>query len=279
MEIDMNKQPKVILITGASAGMGKTTAIKLIEEGHTVYGAARRLEKMNDLVSMGGLTLEMDVTNNEQTTTGIKKILTNHGRIDVLINNAGFDVAGAVEDVSEEDARQQMEVNLFGPAFLTKKVLPHMRQQQSGHIINVTSAGGRIYLPVNAWYHASKFALEGWTNSLRVEVQQFGINVTIIEPGAIQTEFSDVADGPMLARSKGSPYEKLVNSYLAGVKGQLTNSPSNQPEVIAQAISKAINSKNPKTRYLAGKFAKMSAFLRASLSDRMLDRAIMSMMK
>lgn len=277
----MNKEmdSKVILITGASAGMGKATAKQLINEGHIVYGAARRLNKMDDLVSLGGHALEMDVTNDAQTTAAIDKIFSEQGRIDVLINNAGYSVAGAVEDVSEEDARQQMDVNLFGSAFLVKKIIPHMRERQSGHIINVTSVGARTHLPINAWYHASKYALNGWSNSLRVELQQFGINVTIVEPGAIETEFSDVAHVPLLERSKGGHYENMVQAYLSGVSNLLTGSPSNQPEVIAQTISKAVNSKKPKIRYISGKFAKMSIFLRTILSDRMFDRMVMSMMK
>ncbi|WP_370298823.1 oxidoreductase, partial [Pontibacterium sp.] len=183
----MRKQAKVILITGASAGMGKATAKKLIGEGHIVYGAARRINKMADIAELGGHIIEMDVTDEEQITTGVNRILSEQGRIDVLINNAGYSVYGSVEDVSQEDARRQFDVNFFGAAFLTQKVLPHMRQQGSGHIINVTSIGGKMYAPLGSWYHGTKHALEGWSDCLRVETKDFGIKVSIVEPGAIET--------------------------------------------------------------------------------------------
>ena len=272
-------QPKVILITGASAGMGKVTAMQLIEQGHIVYGAARRLANMKELVAIGGHAIEMDVSDDKQTTAAIDQIITEQGRIDVLINNAGYSVYGSVEDVSQEDARKQFEVNFFGLAFLTQKVLPHMRQQQSGHIINVTSVGGKIYAPLGAWYHASKHAVEGWSDCLRVETQSFGIKVSIIEPGAIATEFNEVMDQPMLDRSKGGPYQALAESNIKAVKDIHDGSASTKPEVIARTILKAISTSSPKTRYAAGKLAKPMLFLRYWLSDRMFDRIILSIVK
>lgn len=266
---------KVILITGASAGMGKATAIWLINEGHIVYGAARRIEKMNDLVELGGHSLKMDVTSETEIDAGVKKIIDEQGRIDVLINNAGYSVYGSVEDVSKKDARRQFDVNLFGLGELTQKVLPYMRKQKSGHIINVTSIGGKIYMALGAWYHASKHALEGWSDCLRLETKQFGIKVSIIEPGAIETEFSDVMNQPMIDRSKGGPYENLSNAIIEANKGANDGSSSTSPDIIAKTISKAISSKNPKTRYAAGKMAKPILFFRRWLSDKAFDKMIM----
>ncbi|MCB0561426.1 MAG: SDR family NAD(P)-dependent oxidoreductase, partial [Phaeodactylibacter sp.] len=145
---------KVVLITGASSGMGKDAALQLIQEGNIVYGAARRVNKMKSLVEAGGYALEMDVTQEEQIVAGVKKIMEEQGRIDVLVNNAGYAVYGAVEDISMEDARRQFDVNIFGLARLTKEVLPHMRKQKAGKIINISSMGGKVYTPLGAWYHA-----------------------------------------------------------------------------------------------------------------------------
>lgn len=270
---DMSK--KIVLITGASAGMGKATAMRLIKEGNIVYGAARRIEKMSDLIELGGHSIKLDITNENDIQATVKRIIDEQGRIDVLVNNAGYSVYGSVEDVSKEDARRQFDVNLFGLASLTQEVLPYMRKKNSGHIINITSIGGKIYMALGAWYHASKHALEGWSDCLRLETKQFGIKVSIVEPGAIQTEFSDVMNQPMIDRSKGGAYEHLSDAIIEANKGAYDGSKDTSPDVIAKTISKAINSKNPKTRYAAGKMAKPILFLRHWLSDKAFDRMIM----
>ena len=269
---------KVILITGASSGMGKVTARTLIEEGHVVYGAARRVEKMQDLVKLGGHAISMDITDDAQVKVAVDRVMSEQGRIDVLINNAGYAVYGAVEQVPLADARRQFDVNLFGLASLTQKILPHMRTQKSGHIINITSIGGKVYTPLGAWYHATKHALEGWSDSLRVELAAFGIHVTIVEPGAIETEFSDVMSKPMIELSTGGPYESLAKSIEIGNKKYYNGSPSNSPQVIANVISKAIKSSNPKTRYVAGNMAKTTLFMRRWLSDRAFDKMLKTML-
>ncbi|MCG8029277.1 MAG: oxidoreductase [Candidatus Thiodiazotropha taylori] len=274
-----HSEPKVILITGASAGMGKATAVKLINEGHIVYGAARRVDRMRDLEKLGGHAIEMDVTDEAQVTSAVDQLIAEQGRIDVLVNNAGYSVYGAVEDVTTDDARRQFEVNLFGAAFLTQKVLPHMRKRNSGHIINITSVGGKVYVPLGAWYHATKHALEGWSDCLRVETNQFGIKVSVVEPGAIQTEFSDVMNKPMLDRSRGGPYEAMAHAIVKTGADAYDGTPATKPELIAETIAKAINSRNPKTRYRAGKLAKPLLFFRWLLSDRVFDRIILGMVK
>ncbi|HMI60043.1 MAG TPA: oxidoreductase, partial [Puia sp.] len=202
---------KIVLITGASAGIGKATALLLLEKGYIVYGAARRVEKMNDLLAMGAKILAMDVTDETSMTSGIDTIIRTEGRIDVLINNAGFGSYGALEDVPISDARYQLEVNLFGPARLTQLVLPHMRRQGSGKIINVSSIGGKAAMPLGGWYHASKFALEAYSDSLRMEVRPFGIDVIVIEPGGIQSEWGDIATNNMIKVSAGTAYKTLID--------------------------------------------------------------------
>lgn len=271
---------KVILITGASSGIGKATALQLIQEGHTVYGAARRVEKMQALVEAGGHSLSMDVTKDADMKKGIAQIIEKEGRIDTLINNAGYAIYGSVEETPIEEARRQFEVNIFGLARLTQLVLPHMRAQSSGQIINVSSMGGRIYMPLGAWYHGTKHALEGWSDCLRLEVKQFGIDVVVIRPGAIATEFGDVMLDPMLKRSGDGPYKKLTNSLAKSIKDSYEKeNASSPPSVIANTISKAVNSSKPKTRYTAGKMAKPLVFVRNYLGDRFFDWAINSQFK
>ena len=279
-EREMKKNDsKVILITGASSGIGKETAKYLISEGHTVYCAARSLGKMKDLEELGGKALQIDVTKHDTISDGIDSIINDHGKIDVLINNAGFGLYGSVEDTSLDDARYQFEVNLFGLARTTQLVLPHMRKQHSGTIINISSMGGKIYTPLGAWYHATKHAVEGWSDCLRLELKQFGIDVVVVEPGIILTAFGDVLMDPMLERTGEGPYKEFANKVANATKSSYEKGGGSSPLVIAKAISKAINSKKPKTRYVAGKMAKPTMFIRKWFGDRAFDSVIMSQMK
>lgn len=158
---------------------------------------------MQELVAAGGHALELDVTRHDVAAAVVQRILEERGPLDVLVNNAGYAIYGAVEDTDLADARRQFEVNLFGVAALTKAVLPHMRERRSGVIVNVSSMGGRIYTPLGAWYHASKRALEGWSDCLRLELARFGIHVVIVEPGSIATEFGNVMTQPMIDPEAG----------------------------------------------------------------------------
>jgi len=267
---------KVILVTGASSGIGKATAQKLIGEGHIVYGAARRIDKMKDLEEAGGHAIQLDVTSDSDISTGIKKIIEEQGRIDVLVNNAGYAVYGPVENVSIEDARRQFDVNIFGLARITQEVIPFMRQQKSGKIINISSVGGKIYTPFGAWYHATKHALEGWSDCLRLELKDFGIDVVIIEPGIIKTEFGDVMYEPMMERAKSGPYSETTKLLAEATKSSYDKpGQSSPPSVIAETISKAIKAEKPKTRYAAGKLAKPLLFMRKWISDRAFDKLLM----
>ncbi len=267
---------KVILVTGASSGIGKATALQLIEEGHIVYGAARRRSKMQDLVDAGGKVLEMDVTDHEQVKRQIADLIAEEGRIDTLVNNAGFAIWGPVEETSYENARRQFEVNIFGLAEVTKAVIPTMRRQNSGKIINISSIGGKIYTPLGAWYHATKHALEGWSDCLRLELKQFGIDVVIVEPGAIKTEFGSVMNHNFTADDSG-PYGALAKAMTLAVEDSYKPGKSSPPSVIAQTISKAIKARKPRTRYAAGKMSGQTLFARKWLSDRMFDGMILRM--
>lgn len=267
---------KVILVTGASSGIGKDAALRLISEGHIVYGVARRVLHMQSLVDAGGYAIALDVTDVQAIKAAVAQIIAEQGRIDVLWNNAGYSVAGAVEDVSSDDARRQFDVNLFGVAEVTKAVLPHMRKQRAGTIINTSSVGGKVFSPLNAWYHASKFALEGWSDCLRIELEPFNIQVVVLQPGGINTEFGSVMYEPLLERAKGGAYEAYTTQVVKAY--QTMYEPSNRsmsaPAVISETLVKIINSKKPATRYAAGYMAKTALFMRWILSDRWFERMI-----
>ncbi len=268
---------RVILVTGASAGMGKEFARELLKEGHIVYGAARRVEKMDDIKKEGVKVLSMDVTNEESMAKGIDTIVKAEGRIDVLINNAGFGSYGAIEDVPISDAKYQLEVNVFGAARLMQLVLPYMRGQHWGRIINITSIGGKIALPLGGWYHASKFALEALSDSLRNEVRQFGIDVVVIEPGGVKSEWADIAAGNLVKISANTAYKDMVKQYEKAFETTIKNNA--EPQVIVDLVKKAIDSKKPKTRYSGGYMAKPVLFLRKILGDRAFDKVLMSRLK
>ncbi len=264
---------KVILVTGASAGIGKDFAKHLLQDGHIVYGAARRLDKMEDIRTLGVKVLEMDVTDEATMLKGVETIIKAEGRIDVLINNAGFGSYGAIEDVTINDARYQLEVNVFGAARLTQLVLPHMRKQHSGTIINISSIGGKLALAFGGWYHASKFALEALSDSLRNEVEQFGINVVVIEPGGVKSEWSGIAADNLKKVSGHTAYKALADRFIPIFRS--TEAKNAEPIVIVDLVRKAIAAKNPKTRYSGGYMAKPALFMRWLLPDRMFDKMLM----
>ena len=270
---------KTALVTGASSGMGKDAAFRLINEGYTVYVAARRLEKMRDLEQAGARLIAMDISREPEIEAAVKRIMTESGGVGVLVNNAGFGMYGAIEDTNIEDARYQFEVNLFGLARLTQMLLPAMRAHGFGKIVNFSSIGGKIYSPLGGWYHATKHALEGWSDCLRLEVEQFGIDVVIIEPGLIQTEFGDVMSGPMLERSGQGPYADMAKANAQAVGSAYKDGAGSAPSVITDLVIKALRSERPRTRYHGGKMASMLLFFRRWLSDRAFDGLIMSQIR
>lgn len=269
------KDKKTIVVTGASSGMGKDFALSLLKQGHTVYGLARRKEKMNDIVAAGGKAIAMDITDEGQVDAAVKQILAEQENIDVLINNAGYAVYGTVEEVPIDVARRQFEVNMFGLASITQKLIPGMRANKSGTIINISSMGGKMYTPMGAWYHATKHALEGWSDCLRLELIPFGVNVVIIEPGGIQTEFGNVFQEQLQGDHENGPYAEALQKIIASINEMSDKGKLSEPRVITNLIHKAIDSKRPKTRYVAGAFAKPLMFMRKYFGDRVFDRILM----
>lgn len=261
----------VILITGASSGIGFQTAEFLAKEGHTVYGAARRLDKLNQLKQFGVKPLALDVTNEESMQKAVDTIIRNEKRIDVLINNAGYGSYGAVEDVPMSEAKKQFDVNLFGMARLTQLVLPYMRQQHSGRIINTSSMGGRIVSYMGAWYHATKYAVEAFSDALRMETSDFGIKVSLIEPGGIKTNWGMIAADHLEKSAQGGAYQVQADKAAAGMKRQYSSNLLSDPKVISKAISKAVNSRHPRPRYLIGMGAKPLVFAKTILPTKMFD--------
>lgn len=270
---------KVILITGASSGMGKESAKSLIKQGHIVYPVARRMEEMQDLQALGGYPLKMDISNENDIRQVVDHIYQKEGRIDILWNNAGYGLYGAVEDVPVEEARKQFEVNLFGLASITQKVVPIMRAANAGTIINTSSMGGKMYTPMGAWYHASKHAVEGFSDCLRLELQAFNIHVVVLEPGVIITEFGDVMLKNINQYSSKGPYASLTNKLVVTTKKMFESGQGSKSKVIADTILKIVDSDKPKTRYRVGYFAKPMVWMRIYLGDRLFDKIVMSQVK
>ncbi len=269
---------KIALVTGASSGIGEKTALALKAQGFVVYGAARREDKLRDLAATGINTIALDVTNEDSMVSCVNHIVDELGRIDVLVNCAGYGSFGAVEDVSLDEARRQIEVNIFGLARMTQLVLPHMRKNRYGKIVNISSMGGRVWTPFGAWYHATKHAVEGLSACLRLEVAPFGIDVIIIEPGGIKTDWGFIAADNLEKVSKNGAYEevcaKAAKAMRATYSGNIT-----PPEYIADCIAHAVTLKRPKTRYLVGYGAKPAVLVQKLFGDRIYDKIILKKYK
>ncbi len=265
---------KVVLITGASAGLGRETAILLAAQGHTVYGGARRMDRMAGLADAGVTAVEMDVTVAGDNERVVRQVIEAEERIDVLINNAGFGLYGPIEEISIDEARYQFEVNLFGLAHLTQLVLPHMRAQGSGRIVNISSMVGRVFTPMGAWYVATKHALEGWSDCLRLETAPFGIGVVLIEPGAIHTEFGDVMVGQLKRFPDDSPYHSQVEvlSTLMEDPGAIEHRTG--ATVGAKVYAKAATTRRPRRRYVVGKLARPWMYTRRLFGDAVYELTV-----
>ena len=229
---------------------------------------------MSTLVARGIRVETLDVTDDASMVTIVDKIITETGRIDVLVNNAGYGSYGALEEVPIEEARRQLEVNVLGLARLTQLVLPRMRAQGDGYIVNISSMGGKIWEPLGSWYHAAKFAVEGLSDSLRAEVSGFGIKVVIIEPGNIRTEWGSIAAEKLEQTSAGGPYRELADLVGRGLRSSESGRMGSEPSVVADAIAKAVRSPKPKTRYPVGGGARIILFAERVLPDRGFDRFI-----
>lgn len=278
MTTDKERSERVALVTGASSGMGKEFARALLREGFTVYATARRVERMADLGESGAIVLRMDITKEDEILAAVEHIEEDRGGVDILVNNAGFGLYGSMEETAIEDARYQFEVNLFGMARLTQLLLPSMRRKGAGKIINISSMGGRIYTPLGSWYHATKHAVEGWSDCLRLELASFGIDVVIIEPGVIETEFGDVLVEPLLKRSGTGPYRQMAEAVAASTRATYRHGGGSEPKVIVDLLLEAVRAKRPETRYVAGKYARPMIFFRKWFGDRFFDRVILMSM-
>ena len=268
----MNKSDKkIILLTGASSGIGYDAALMLAEQGHKVYAAARRVEKMEPLREKGVIPIRMDVTDESSMAEGVKTVLDADGRIDVLINNAGYGYFGAIENVPMEDARRQIEVNVFGLARLCQMVLPIMRNQGSGRIINTSSVAGKVVLYYGGWYHVSKYSVEAFSDALRMEMKPFGIDVVMIEPGGIKTEWGHIAADHLAASSKDTPYEATALNESRAFHWIYDSKFLSKPSVVATAISRAVNSRHPLARYRIGAYSGAIVFFHWLLPTRWWD--------
>jgi short-subunit dehydrogenase len=271
---------KVVLITGASSGIGAAAAIQLIKDTQfEVYVTARNVQSLQSLAQLGCKAIALDVTDEESMRSAIQKIESETDGVDILINNAGFAQNGILEEMPLAIIRKQFETNVFGLIRMCQLVLPKMRQKQNGRIINIGSAGGDFTTPGVSAYHASKYAIESFTDGLRAEVRQFGIQVSLIKPGGVRTNFMNVADSLYPAAIEGNPYQ-LFRARFAELTVKIFD-PKNKsygvltPETVAQAIYKAATATFPKTRYRIGGVAKVMPVVRRLMSDKAWDNLML----
>ena len=265
---------RVVLVTGASSGIGEDTARRLQALGYIVYGAARRTDRLQALAADGIRPLAMDVTDDASMSAGVNRILEETGRIDVLVNNAGYGSYGAIEDVPIDEARRQFEVNVFGLARLTQLVTPHMRTRGSGTIINISSIGGRLTTPLGGWYHATKYAVEALSDALRIELAPFGIDVVVVEPGGIRTEWASIAADHLAATAEGRAYAAQIRAVAGAMRSESNARRYSPPEVIARTVGKIVTARRPRTRYAVGFMARPLIAARRFLPDRAFDQLI-----
>jgi len=262
---------KVAIVTGSSNGIGLATSILLARNNIYTYASMRNLAKANSIREIAKKdnlpleTIQLDVTNDRSVKDAVNKVLDEKKTIDALVNNAGYGLMGCVEDLSMEEVKALFETNLFGVIRVTQAVLPAMRRQKRGMIVNVSSIAGRVGFPATSAYIGSKFALEGLSESMRYELDPFGIRVVVVEPGAIRSNFINAIALAEKASDPNSPYAKLVQKVGAGLKLLLEHgTPS---EEVAKTILKAVTAENPEPRYLVGNDAAMLMEARKKMSD------------
>ena len=262
---------RVALVTGATSGIGYETARMLADHGYRVYAAGRRVERLKPLADKGVTALQMDLTDSASIEKAVGRILQKEKRVDLLVNNAGYGSYGPVEQVSIDEVRRQFEVNLFGLARLTQLVLPAMRRARHGRIVNTSSMAGRMVTYMGAWYHATKYALEAFSDALRMEMRPFGIDVVLIEPGAIATNWGAIAANNLQTVTRKSAYQKAGFRAAAGLRRLYSSRHLTQPATIAKAIVRASTVRYPRPRYLLGFGAKPLVALHALLPTRAWD--------
>jgi NADP-dependent 3-hydroxy acid dehydrogenase YdfG len=269
---------KAVLITGCSTGIGRATAERLVRTGRPVYATARRPESIEDLEQRGCKVLALDVTDEQSMSSAVEQVERAEGAVGALVNNAGYSQSGAIESVRIDDVRKQFETNVFGLVRMCQLVLPGMRRQRHGRIVNISSMGGKLVFPGGGAYHGTKFAVEAISDAMRFEVRGFGVDVVIIEPGLIKTEFGTAAataiekgtdrDGPYadfnkaVSKTTAEAYEGSMARLAAG------------PDAVAKAIEKAITARRPRPRYKVAASARVMLGLHALLPDRAWDAAV-----
>jgi NAD(P)-dependent dehydrogenase (short-subunit alcohol dehydrogenase family) len=271
-----DRQGQVALITGCSSGIGRATALRLLQDGHTVYATARRIESLEELAAAGCETLALDVADEESREAAVREVEARHGAVGVLVNNAGYSQSGALETLPIDLLRAQLETNVVGLLRMCQLVLPAMRARRQGVIVNIGSMGGRLAFPGGGAYHASKYAVEALSDVLRFEVAGFGVDVVLIEPGLIRTGFADAVVEQMpssddeyaafnvrVAAATQSVYERGLLARLGG-----------SPEDVAAVIARAVGAKRPRTRYPVTASARLMMGLRTVLPDRLWDRVV-----
>jgi NAD(P)-dependent dehydrogenase (short-subunit alcohol dehydrogenase family) len=267
----MQQEKKVAIITGSSSGIGFETSLILARNGFHTYAAVRNLDKSQPLIDMAkkdGLSIqaiELDVSNDKSVKDAINKVLSENKRIDVVVNNAGYVLAGSFEDLSMDEIKSQFETNFFGVIRVIQAILPTMRNQRNGRIVNVSSMGGRMAIPLDSAYHGTKFALEGLSESLQYEVEQFGIKIIIIEPGAIKSNFFNNLKMASKAQRPDSPYTQMMQKLNAGFSFILENAA--HPVEVAKVILAAVTSEDPQLRYTVGDDAAMILQAKRTMSD------------
>jgi len=269
---------KAVLITGCSTGIGRATAERLAARGHTVYATARNVDSIGDLQDLGCRTLALDVREEASMAAAVASVEATEGAVGALVNNAGYSQSGAVESVSLDEVRAQFETNVFGLIRMSQLVLPGMRRQGRGRIVNIGSMGGKLTFPGGGIYHAAKYAVEAISDAMRFEVKGFGIDVALIEPGLIKTDFAKAAVGALnTGTDQDGPYGEFNQAVAVSTVGAYEGSASRlggRPETVARTIEKAITSSRPRPRYPVTPSARLFLGLRALCSDRMWDALV-----
>src|SRR5215218_2894830 len=271
---------KAVLITGCSSGIGWATAERLVDVGWRVYATARKVENIAPLDKRGCELLPLDVTDEDSMISAVDEVERREGAVGVLVNNAGYSQSGAVEAVPMEKVRQQFETNVFGLARMCQLVLPGMRRQGYGRIVNVSSMGGKLTFPGAGYYHASKHAVEALSDALRFEVASFGVRVAVIEPGLIRTSFAQAAVGSMDASGGEHPYAGFDEGVARATAENYDRGPisrlAGEPEAVAEAIERAISARSPRSRYAVTPSAHLFMGLRRLLPDGAWDATLRS---
>jgi NAD(P)-dependent dehydrogenase (short-subunit alcohol dehydrogenase family) len=264
---------RAALITGCSSGIGHATAQRLLADGYRVYASARRPQAIADLAAAGATTLALDVTDESSMSAAVQSVVDAEGAVGVLVNNAGYSQSGAIESVPFDEVRRQYETNVFGLIRMCQLVLPGMRDQGSGTIVNIGSMGGRLTFPGAGIYHSTKYALEAISDSLRFEVRGFGVDVVLVEPGLIITGFGDVASGSATTLAEG-PYGEF-NRHVGKRTADAYTGPMSKlgggPETVAATVARALAAKRPKARYAVTPSAHLMINQRKVTPDRLWD--------